>query len=160
MAVKRTSLILSFFLLSNGVVAQEQSLMECSKILDDSKRLACYDAAMMVVEETLELPQKGTEAERIESRDAAVTAVIVGRERSEEVRKQAPAQAKFKIAELAFNRRGEMTYVTDDGRRFKKLTQQAGGIRSGDEVYIEGGMFGSLFLICEARNARIKVKAL
>ena len=157
MAIKRAGLA-TVLLLSALVEAQPQSLLDCAKISDDQERLACYDAATTIVEETLEKPRQGSESKRIEARDAAVTAAVIGEQRSIEVRKEAPAQAKFKIKELAFTRRGEIIYVAEDGRRFEKLTQQA-GIRSGDEVHLEDGIFGSMFLICEARNSRVKVKA-
>lgn len=141
MAIKRAGLA-TVLLLSALVEAQPQSLLDCAKISDDQERLACYDAATTIVEETLEKPRQGSESKRIEARDAAVTAAVIGEQRSIEVRKEAPAQAKFKIKELAFTRRGEIIYVAEDGRRFEKLTQQAGGIRSGDEVHLEDGIFG------------------
>jgi hypothetical protein len=145
-------------LVSISTNAQERSLLQCSEVADDIARLACYDAAAAAVKASLEKPQVGSEAQRRERRDAEVAAVVLGDTVAEEVEEQAPPQIAVTIKEVLFTRRRETIYATSDGRLWEKVTDQAGGLREGDRVILEDGLFGSIFMINEDRGVRIKVK--
>ena len=147
-------------LLTGAFLAQTahgQSFMECANIKGDLDRLDCYDAAAAAMRESLEKPQVGSSEQRQEQRNAEVAAIVFGEEAAPEIIEEVPQQITFVIKDVLYTQRRETIYVAEDGRLFKKISDTQIKIRPGEQVAIEDGFFGSIFLVTE-KGVRIKVK--
>ncbi len=130
---------------------QAETFMECSEIESSSERLTCYDAVAARLKASLQKEQKGTTKERREAKESAVSVATIGQESV-----PSPELERFKIARIISPQRHRHVYISDDGRRFKKTSQDTQNFKVGDEVFIKPGMFGSLFLV--KPGLKIKVK--
>jgi hypothetical protein len=146
-----------FFCTSFSLQAHAQSFMECSEITEDSDRLACYDNAAAAIKASIEKPQVGSSEQRQEQRNAEVAAIVFGEEMATEIEEAAPEQITFVIKEVLYTKRQDTIFVAEDGRLFKKTSDNTITIKAGERVRIEDGMFGSIFLVTE-KGVRIKVK--
>lgn len=123
--------------------AGAQSMLECSKLEDEKKRLSCYDRVVGHVEEKLDEEPLGTTEERVEARTKVVTEAIVGNEPNDDV----PDLLAVEIKKVMRNRSRRVFYQTTDGRLFRRSSQSVVTFRAGDRCTIETGTFGSLFLV-------------
>ena len=137
--------------------AGAQSFMECSEILEDAARLSCYDAAAAEIKASIQKPQIGSGVQRQEQRDAEVAAIVFGEEQAAEIQKEAPTQVTFIIKDVLYTLQRDVIFVAEDGRLFKKMSDNSLTIKSGEVVSIEDGFFGSIFLVTK-KGVRIKVK--
>ncbi|MBD3648132.1 MAG: hypothetical protein HUJ31_11930 [Pseudomonadales bacterium] len=128
----------------------ETTLMDCKKIEDVEKRVACYDRVAGRVEEKMKEDYRGTTDQRTEARNQSITQEVVGTV-------QPPATKPMAIDKVLRDRNRRIVFVTTDGRRFRKRSSSPTSFRPGDTVRLEDGVFGSVFLV-NADGLKIKVK--
>lgn len=132
--------------------AAAQDMLSCSKINNDSQRLACYDSVAGRVEEALTKDVKGTAVSRIKEREESIQAAVIG-----DYDVAAQEYEGFVIAKIYLNNQRRPVYVSKDGRVFQQVSGITPLAQVGDEVELEQGMFGSVFLKT-ASGTRFKVK--
>jgi len=142
----------SFFTLV-AFSAHGESLMDCAKIDDVDARIACYDRLAGRVEKKLEEEYSGTTEQRVEKRAKEITEEIVG------TTVKAPTIMTLQVKTVNRDRTGRITYVTTDGRLFRKVASKPVSFRKGDRLQIEDGVLGSIFLVRDD-GMSIKVKEL
>jgi len=130
---------------------QAETFLACSEIEDSKIRLSCYDAVAANLKQSLQKDQKGTTKDRQEAKEAAVSVATIG---SNSV--ASPELETFKIERIFSPQRHRYIYVSDDGRRFRKISRDTQNFKVGDTVVIKPGMFGSMFLV--KQGLKIKVK--
>jgi hypothetical protein len=79
--VSHRSLLIAV-LLASPALADDQSLMACSEIAQDTDRLNCFDQLVADLKDSLNTPQKGTRSERIEARSIEIQTAILGAKKS------------------------------------------------------------------------------
>ena len=146
-SVKLACLVIIFLPLT----LQAETFMECSEVESSRDRLDCYDAVASRLKASLQKEQKGTTKERREAKEAAVSVATIGDESV-----TSPELESFKIERIISPQRHRHVYISDDGRRFKKTSQDTQNFKIGDKVFIKPGMFGSVFLV--KPGLKIKVK--
>ena len=135
-----------------SVPAAAQDMLSCSKINNDSDRLACYDSVAGRVEEALTKDVQGTAVSRIKEREESIQAAVIG-----DYDVAAQEYEGFVIAKIYLNNQRRPVYVSKDGRVFQQVSGITPVAQVGDEVELEQGMFGSVFLKTSS-GARFKVK--
>jgi hypothetical protein len=156
--VSHRSLLIAV-LLASPALADDQSLMACSEIAQDTDRLNCFDQLVADLKDSLNTPQKGTRSERIEARSIEIQTAILGAKKVEEISKNAPEAVGVKIVKVEKTPTRKTIYTADAGDRYLKLSTKGSNFREGDTVILEDGVFGSLFMVGK-NGLRIKVRAL
>jgi len=118
-----------------------ETLIECSKIEDSSERVACYDKLAGRVEEKMEESYPGTTEQRVEAMKQSITEEVVGDTA------KVPEVLTLEIKSVQRDRNRRVTYVTTDGRYFKRSNEAKTTFKVGDKLRIEDGMMGSKFLV-------------
>ena len=149
---KQKYLITFSLLLGVSIPLSAQDILSCSQIGNDAQRLSCYDSVAGRVEEALTKDVKGTAVSRIKEREESIQNAVIG---NYDVAAQ--EYEGFVIAKVYLNNQRRPVYVSEDGRTFQQVSGIAAVASSGEEVQLEQGMFGSLFLVSEA-GVRTKVK--
>lgn len=144
--------ILVSILAAVSVPAAAQDMLSCSKINDDSERLACYDSVAGRVEEALTRDVQGPAVSRIKEREESIQAAVIG---NYDVAAQ--EYEGFTIAKIYLNNQRRPVYVSKDGRVFQQVSGITPLAQVGDDVELEQGMFGSVFLKTSS-GTRFKVK--
>ncbi len=119
----------------------EETLIECSRIEDPTARVACYDKLAGRVEEKMEKSYSGTTEQRVEAMKQSITEEVVGDTA------KAPEILQLEIKSVQRDRNGRVTYVTTDGRYFKRSNDAKTTFEVGDRLVIEEGMMSSRFLV-------------
>lgn len=176
----RTSFLL-ISLLPMMVFANNNPAQQCTDIQDNAMRLSCYDTALGFIasvppKPVLE-PSKDTigvvvepVAQVVESTmevSSQVKKVVAPVEVNEQALDAAQAAyddyvAKVELLTLASVKQKNYQYTyftTSSGRRFKSVHMKSSRLRNGDEVYIEDGLLGAIYLV-RSDGSRSKVKEL
>lgn len=132
-----------FILLASSTAVQAETLIECAKIEDPGERVACYDKLAGRVEKKLNEPQIGTTEQRIEARNQSVAEEIVGEGAA------SPEIMTVEIERILRDRNRRVSYLTTDGRVFKRSSSATRNFNVGDVLTIQHGMMGSIFLVRE-----------
>jgi hypothetical protein len=156
--VSHRSLLIAV-LLASPALADDESLMACSDIAQDTDRLQCFDKLVADLKDSLNTPQKGTQSERIEARSIDIQTAILGVEKVEEMSKNAPEAVGIKIVKVDKTPTRKIIYTADSGERYLKVSSKGRNFRKGDTVTLEDGVFGSIFMV-GTNGLRIKVRAL
>lgn len=151
--------LLIVILLASPALADDQSLIACSEIAQESDRLHCFDKLVADLKDSLSTPQKGTRSERIEARSVDIQTAVLGVEKVEELSRNAPAAVSIKVVKIDKTPTRKTIYTADSGEQYLKLSSKGRNFREGDSVTLEAGVFGSLFLV-GTNGLRIKVRAL
>jgi hypothetical protein len=144
--------ILVSILAATSLRVAAQDMLSCSKINDDSERLACYDSVAGRVEEALTKDVQGTAVSRIKEREESIQAAVIG-----DYDVAAQEYEGFVIAKIYLNNQRRPVYVSKDGRVFQQVSGITPFAQVGDQVELEQGMFGSVFLKTSS-GGRVKVK--
>ena len=130
----------------NSVAA---TIGDCSAIKDQSDRLNCYDELAGRVEEKMaEVEAKPTSTQERQMIRQEAVSVVIG---------EKPAVDALRIKQVFRNRLNRITYIAEDGRRFKNQASTGVSFREGDEVRLEEGFLGAKILVrTDGLQAKVK----
>ena len=144
-------------MLISSVDAKESN--RCVLIVDDVKRLSCYDS--LFIDQSIELkvveldaikkPVETLKKTESELKDATIKAA---QDAYNQIIEDAKAMVVTKVAE---GRNKKVYYYMNNDRIFRKNTSRSATFRVDDIVELEGGALGAQFLINQ-NGKRIKVK--
>jgi hypothetical protein len=134
-------------------IAGAETLLECSRIEDAAERVACYDKVAGRVEEKMEEEYVGTTEQRVEARKDSIAEEVVGDD------EPVPELLTLEIKKVIRDRSRRLTYVTTDGRFFRRSPSSMVSFKAGDKCTIKPGVLGSIFLVRED-GSKNKVKEL
>ena len=144
---KKSVGLIGLLLLSTSAMTAD--IGACAEIESVKKRLACYDdLAGRVQEKIAEVDAKPTSTQEREAIRQEAVAVVIG---------EKPEADAFKIKRVYRNRLNRITYIADDGRRFKNQASGTSAFRSGDAVRLKEGFLGAKVLV-RTDGLRAKVK--
>lgn len=130
-----------------------ETLMECSQIEDAAERVACYDKVAGRVEKKMEEAYEGTTEQRVVARKESIAEEVVG---SDEF---VPELLTLEIKKVLRDRNRRITYLTTDGRVFRRSNSAMIRFKVGDKCTLEAGVMGAVFLVRED-GSKNKVKEL
>lgn len=145
--------IATLMIISFSASVGAETLMECSQIEDAAERVACYDKVAGRVEKKMEEAYKGTTKQRVEARKESIAEEVVG---SDEF---VPELLTLEIKEVLLDRNRRITYLTTDGRVFRRSNSAMIRFKVGDKCTLEAGVMGAVFLVRED-GSKNKVKEL
>lgn len=144
---KKSVGLIGLCLLSANAFAAD--IGSCAEIESVKKRLACYDdLAGRVQEKMAEVDAKPMSTQEREAIRQEAVAVVIG---------EKPEADAFKIKRVYRNRLNRITYIAEDGRRFKNQASGTTAFRRGDNVRLEEGFLGAKILIrTDGLQAKVK----
>ena len=152
-----SSIFCIYIVLISSVDAKESN--RCVLIVDDVKRLSCYDS--LFIDQSIELkvveldaikkPVETLKKTESELEDATIKAA---QDAYNQVIEDAKAMVVAKVTE---GRNKKVYYYMNNDRIFRKNTSRSATFRVDDIVELEGGALGALLLINQ-NGKRIKVK--
>lgn len=152
-----SSIFCIYIVLISSVDAKESN--RCVLIVDDVKRLSCYDS--LFIDQSIELkvveldaikkPVETLKKTESELKDATIKAA---QDAYNQIIEDAKAMVVTKVAE---GRNKKVYYYMNNDRIFRKNTSRSATFRVDDIVELEGGALGAQFLINQ-NGKRIKVK--
>ena len=152
-----SSIFCIYIVLISSVDAKESN--RCVLIVDDVKRLSCYDS--LFIDQSIELkvveldaikkPVEALKKTESELKDATIKAA---QDAYNQIIEDAKAMIVTKVAE---GRNKKVYYYMNNDRIFRKNTSRSATFRVDDIVELEGGALGAQFLINQ-NGKRIKVK--
>lgn len=128
----------------------DEGILACLNIVNDTERLACYDELASEIQTLVD----STTQNRIgvdEAFSESLTEAVIG--------EQTEGNTESVIISSSTDRFGYQTFVTEDGRRWKRSSGRRVSISDGTKVHFEEGSWGAIFMITE-EGTRVKVKAL
>lgn len=150
--------ILSVYIFSINLANANES-NQCISIIDDMKRLSCYDSLFIdqpiepkVIE--VDIIKKPIENLRKLESDRENATIKAARDAYNQIIADSEAMVVKKVAE---NKNKKVYYYMKNGRIFRKNTSRSATFRMNDVVELEGGALGAQFLINQ-NGRRIKVK--
>ena len=152
-----SSIFCVYIVLTSSANANETN--RCVSIVDDVKRLSCYDSLFIdqsiepkVVElDAIKKPVETLKKTESELEDATIKAA---QDAYNQVIEDAKAMVVAKVTE---GRNKKVYYYMNNDRIFRKNTSRSATFRVDDIVELEGGALGAQFLINQ-NGKRIKVK--
>ena len=150
-----------------------ETIETCTEIKDPTTRLACYDNALQkdvpksVLEpESVQAP-KSTQVPKEAKAPAAIKVaeqVLKGAIKKELPRRGASEKrprvdniTRYTVTRVVTKYGGKIEYLTDNGRRFRKISTSPQSFKVGDVLVAKLGVFESVFLVNQD-GKRIKVK--
>ena len=131
--------------------AGAETLLECSRIEDAAKRVACYDRLAGRVEEKMEEKYEGTTEQRVEARQESITEEVVGSDGP------APELLALEIKRVFRDRNRRLIYVMTDGRIFRRSPGSQISLKAGDKCNLQTGVMNSIFLVSEdGKKSKVK----
>lgn len=153
------SIFCIYIVLTSSANANASEANQCVSIVDDVKRLSCYDS--LFIDESIEpkVIELGTIKKSVETlkkteselEDATIKAA---QDAYNQVIEDAKAMVVAKVTE---GRNKKVYYYMNNDRIFRKNTSRSATFRVDDIVELEGGALGAQFLINQ-NGKRIKVK--
>jgi hypothetical protein len=161
MEYKRQLILLISLFLAGTVQAEPAS--DCVRISDNTARLACYDSALgykpkvrperpQAIRTVTASPQKTVQASQSEptSKEVLVTA--------QKAYDAVVADSKtMVITKVVETRQGKAYFYTHTDRIFKRMTDRSVVFKKDDQIQMQGGLLGSVFLVNQ-NGLRIKVR--
>lgn len=129
--------------ISFSASAGAETLLECSRIEDGVERVACYDNVAGRVEKKMEVAYEGTTEQRVEARKESIAEEVVGSGES------MPDLLTLEIKEVLRDRNRRITYLTTDGRIFRRSNSAMIRFSVGDKCTLEDGVMGAIFMVRE-----------
>ncbi len=156
-----------------------ETIETCTEIKDPTTRLACYDNALQkdVPKSVLEpksvqapnstQPPKSTQVPKEAKAPAAIKVaeqVLKGaikkdlpKRGASEKRPRIDDITRYTVTRVVTKYGGKIEYLTDNGRRFRKISTSPQSFKVGDVLVAKLGVFESVFLVNQD-GKRIKVK--
>ena len=150
-----------------------ETIETCTEIKDPTTRLACYDNALQkdvpksVLEPKSVQAPKSTQVPKEAKAPAAIKVaeqVLKGAIKKELPRRGASEKrpridniTRYTVTRVVTKYGGKIEYLTDNGRRFRKISTSPQSFKVGDVLVAKLGVFDSIFLVNQNGN-RIKVK--
>lgn len=131
----------TFLIAGFSASVNAETLLECSRIEDTDERVACYDKLAGRVEEKMDEAYSGTTEQRVEARNESIAEEIVG------AKEEAPDLLIVEIEKILRDRTNRITYLTTDGRLFKRSPDSRVTFKAGDKCSLRSGVMKSLFLV-------------
>ncbi len=152
-----------------------ETIETCTEIKDPTTRLACYDNALQkdvpksVLEPKSVQAPKSTQVPK-EAKDPAAIKVAeqvlkgaikkeLPRRGASEKRPRVDNITRYTVTRVVTKYGGKIEYLTDNGRRFRKISTSPQSFKVGDVLVAKLGVFDSIFLVNQNGN-RIKVKVI
>ena len=152
-----------------------ETIETCTEIKDPTTRLACYDNALQkdvpksVLEPKSVQAPKSTQVPK-EAKDRAAIKVAeqvlkgaikkeLPRRGASEKRPRVDNITRYTVTRVVTKYGGKIEYLTDNGRRFRKISTSPQSFKVGDVLVAKLGVFDSIFLVNQNGN-RIKVKVI
>jgi hypothetical protein len=141
--------------------ASSQELEKCLELVENRKRLDCYDSALgydgtagrAISDNTASSPT--SLSNNLDIRPVANSdALLKAQKAYNQIMADALAMTITKIEKTS---QQKIYYFTDSGRVFKKMSDRSATIAVDDRVELEGGVLGSKFFVT-ANGSRVKVK--
>ena len=152
-----------------------ETIETCTEIKDPTTRLACYDNALQkdvpksVLEPKSVQAPKSTQVPKEAKDPAAIKVaeqVLKGAIKKElpkrgasEKRPRIDDITRYTVTRVVTKYGGKIEYLTDNGRRFRKISTSPQSFKVGDVLVAKLGVFDSIFLVNQNGN-RIKVKVI
>ena len=150
-----------------------ETIETCTEIKDPTTRLACYDNALQkdvpksVLEPKSVQAPKSTQVPK-EAKDRAAIKVAeqvlkgaikkeLPRRGASEKRPRVDNITRYTVTRVVTKYGGKIEYLTDNGRRFRKISTSPQSFKVGDVLVAKLGVFESVFLVNQD-GKRIKVK--
>ena len=150
-----------------------ETIETCTEIKDPTTRLACYDNALQkdvpksVLEPKSVQAPKSTQVPK-EAKDPAAIKVAeqilkgaikkeLPRRGASEKRPRVDNITRYTVTRVVTKYGGKIEYLTDNGRRFRKISTSPQSFKVGDVLVAKLGVFESVFLVNQD-GKRIKVK--
>ena len=148
-----------YIVLISSTIAHANETNRCVSIVDDVKRLACYDSMFIdqsiepkVIElDTIKKPVETLKKTESKLENATIKAA---QDAYNQIIEDAKAMVVAKVTE---GRNKKVYYYMNNDRIFRKNTSRSATFRVDDIVELEGGALGAQFLINQ-NGKRIKVK--
>ena len=150
-----------------------ETIETCTEIKDPTTRLACYDNALQkdvpksVLEPKSVQAPKSTQVPKEAKAPAAIKVaeqVLKGAIKKELPRRGASEKrpridniTRYTVTRVVTKDGGKIEYLTDNGRRFRKISTSPQSFKVGDVLVAKLGVFESVFLVNQD-GKRIKVK--
>ena len=150
-----------------------ETIETCTEIKDPTTRLACYDNALQkdvpksVLEPKSVQAPKSTQVPKEAKDPAAIKVaeqVLKGAIKKElprrgvsEKRPRVDNITRYTVTRVVTKYGGKIEYLTDNGRRFRKISTSPQSFKVGDVLVAKLGVFESVFLVNQD-GKRIKVK--
>ena len=163
----RTKVAMAALLSAVCSFSYAETIETCTEIKDPTTRLACYDNALQKdVPKSLPEP-KSVQAHK-EAKDPAsikvAEQVLKGAIKKELPRRGASEKrpriddiTRYTVTKVVTKYGGKIEYLTDNGRRFRKISTSPQSFKVGDVLVAKLGVFESVFLLNQD-GKRIKVK--
>ena len=167
MAHLRSKVVLSALAAALCAPALAEPVERCLKIENPTERLSCYD-------KTLERTEKANKAASVSvsaapkepkpSKTKVTTTILTGALKEELPRRSATRSfereddiTRYTVTQVIRKYGGKVEYLTDNGRRFRKISTSQQDFKVGDVLVAKRGVFESVFLVNQ-NGKRIKVK--
>jgi len=151
------SIFCIYIVLTSSANASEAN--QCVSIVDDVKRLSCYDS--LFIDESIEpkvieldIIKKSVETLKKTESELEDATIKAAQDAYNQVIEDAKAMVVAKVTE---GRNKKVYYYMNNDRIFRKNTSRSATFRVDDIVELEGGALGAQFLINQ-NGKRIKVK--
>ena len=150
-----------------------ETIETCTEIKDPTTRLACYDNALQKDVPKSVLEPKSVQAPKSNQvpKEAKAPAAIKVAEQvlKGAIKKELPRRGasekrpridnitRYTVTRVVTKYGGKIEYLTDNGRRFRKISTSPQSFKVGDVLVAKLGVFESVFLVNQD-GKRIKVK--
>ena len=144
----------SILVFASSLVAEEKKIEDCTKILDNNDRLSCFDSFFLTDKKQILVNQEDIEIfeEKIDDEKKGKEKLIVKAPSS--IIKENLILNGIKLAgtDLIFELNDKSIWRTIENVRKKDIPTP------GDEVELEPGIFGSMFLKIKGTKTKIRIK--
>ena len=151
------SIFCIYIVLTSSANASEAN--RCVSIVDDVKRLACYDSLFIdesIEPKVIELDTIKKSVETLKKTESELEDATI--KAAQDAYNQVIEDAKaMDVAKVTEGRNKKVYYYMNNDRIFRKNTSRSATFRVDDIVELEGGALGAQFLINQ-NGKRIKVK--
>ena len=144
-----------------------ETIETCIEIKDPKTRLACYDNALqkdipksILEPESTQAPKEAKDPVPMEVTERVLKGAIkkeLPRRGSSEKRPRIDNITRYTVSKVVTKYGGKIEYLTDNGRRFRKISTSPQSFKVGDVLVAKLGVFESVFLVNQD-GKRIKVK--
>ena len=150
-----------------------ETIETCTEIKDPTTRLACYDNALQkdvpksVLEpksvqapKSTQVPKEANDPAAIKVAEQVLKGAIkkeLPRRGASEKRPRVDNITRYTVTRVVTKYGGKIEYLTDNGRRFRKISTSPQSFKVGDVLVAKLGVFESVFLVNQD-GKRIKVK--
>ena len=167
MAHLRSKVVLSALAAALCAPALAEPLEQCLKIEKPAERLACYDKVLERTEiesNAASVSVSAAPKEPKPSKTKVTTTILTGALKEELPRPSANRSfereddiTRYTVTKVIRKYGGKVEYLTDNDRRFRKISTSAQDFKVGDVLVAKRGVFEAVFLVNQD-GKRIKVK--